>query len=66
MKSGLLAFDFNGEIRASVFAHAAADAGIRVGGIGDVVLIQSQDLFGAEMHANAAPFAPAALDMMGF
>jgi hypothetical protein len=63
--SGLLTFDFNGKVRTPVLAHATADTGIRVGRIGNAVLIERQNLLGTKMHANPAPLAPVAFYMMG-
>jgi hypothetical protein len=54
----LFDFDFNGKIRTSEFAKPAADTICRPSWKYLILIIEFQDVCGAEMDTDAASFAP--------
>ena len=56
----------DGKVRAPQFAEFAADTVLWTNSHGFVVVIELKDLFGAEMNADTASFAPLPVDDVRF
>jgi hypothetical protein len=57
-------FDFDGEVGAPDLTELAANAVLGPGRNRLVLLVEFQDIFRAEGHADAAPLAPILVDVM--
>jgi hypothetical protein len=60
--SFVFSYDFNGQVRTPELAQLAADTIFRPGRDNLVLVIEFENRFWAEVHANSTPLAPLPVD----